>query len=62
MNREQLIDTLVTIGIDEVREMETHQWLGVIRALMNIVFSSMTEEELLQHYNEIEEYDSAERE
>lgn len=55
MNREQLIDTLVGIGIDQVREMETHQWLGIIRALLNIVFSSMTDEELLEHYNDITE-------
>lgn len=52
MNREQLIDALVCIGIDQVRQMETHQWLGVIRTLMNLVFSGMTDEELLAHYND----------
>lgn len=52
MNREQLIDALVCIGIDQVRQMETHQWLGVIRTLMNLVFSDMTDEELLAHYKD----------
>ena len=52
MKREQLIDALVCIGIDQVRQMETHQWLGVIRTLMNLVFSSMTDEELLAHYKD----------
>lgn len=50
MNREQIIDALVSQGIDEVRRMETHQWLGVIRSLMNLVFSSMDEKELIEHY------------
>lgn len=62
MNREQLIDALVSIGIDQVRQMETHQWLGVIRTLMNLVFSSMTDEELLAHYKDaMEKEDDDER-
>ena len=62
MNREQLIDALVSIGIDQVRQMETHQWLGVIRTLMNLVFSSMTDEELLAHYRDaMEKEDDDER-
>lgn len=52
MNREQMIDALVSIGIDQVRQTETHQWLGIIRSLFNIVFSSMSDEELLDHYKD----------
>lgn len=52
MNREQKIDALVCLGIDQVYTMESHQWLGVIRSLLNIVFSSMDDEELEQVYNE----------
>lgn len=55
MNREQLIDALVSIGIDQVRQMETHQWLGVIRTLMNLAFSYMTDEELVAHYRAVTE-------
>lgn len=55
MNREQLINALVSIGIDQVRQMETHQWLGVIRTLMNLTFGNMTDEELLAHYKDATE-------
>lgn len=55
MNRQQLIDALVSIGIDQVRQMETHQWLGVIRTLLNLTFSYMTDEEILAHYKSVTE-------
>jgi hypothetical protein len=58
MNREQMIDALVCIAIDEVRTMDTHQWLGVIRSLFNITFSSMDDAELLEQYKSATEKDN----
>jgi len=53
MNREQKIKELVSSGVNNVIEIETHQWLGIIRALLNTLFSSMNDEELNRVYEEV---------
>lgn len=53
MNREQKIAALVSSGMSNVFEVETHQWIGIIRSLLNIIFSSMSEEELDDVYKDV---------
>jgi hypothetical protein len=53
MNREQKIKDLVSSGVNNVIEIETHQWLGIIRSLLNIIFSSMDDKELNEVYEEV---------
>lgn len=53
MNREQKIAALVSSGMSNVFEVETHQWIGIIRSLLNIIFSSMSEEELDDVYRDV---------
>jgi len=53
MNREQKIKDLVSSGINNVIKIETHQWLGIIRSLLNIIFSSMDDKELNEVYEEV---------
>lgn len=53
MNRQQKIDALVSSGVEHVIEVEKHQWLGIIRALLNILLSSMTDEQLEEVYKDV---------
>lgn len=53
MNRQQKIDALVSSGVEHVLNIETHQWLGIIRALLNILLSSMTDEQLEEVYRDV---------
>jgi len=53
MNRQQKIDALVSSGVAHVLEVETHQWLGIIRSLLNILLSSMTDEQLQEVYDDV---------
>jgi hypothetical protein len=53
MNRQQKIDALVSSGVAHVLEVERHQWLGIIRSLLNILLSSMTDEQLQEVYDDV---------
>jgi len=53
MNREQKINALVLSGMESAYEVESHQWLGIIRSLLNIIFSSMDDEELNGVYEDV---------